>query len=73
MNAEEMLVFHMSLFQEILDDEIERNEAMKDSRHSLFANSYSVVFGYALEKFQKTLVEKESEFIVKGVNSGFNG
>ena len=61
------------LFQEILNAEQERNQILIDSSYKVFAFSDDKVFDIALERFDKVMAESVAEFVVKGVNSGFNG
>ena len=61
------------LFQEILNAEQERNQILIDSSYQIFAFSDDKVFDIALERFDKVMAESVAEFVVKGVNSGFNG
>ena len=61
------------LFQDILRMEQERNQILLDSSYKIFAFSDDKVFELALERFDKVMAESMAEFIVKGINSGFNG
>jgi len=61
------------LFQDILNVEMERNKILAESDFNVFALSNDKIFELALERFDKVMVESVAEFIVKGIDSGFNG